>query len=328
LYAGLDVHKNFCQAIVMTERGEVVKEAKIRNGKEEIARFFKRFKKQGISIAMEACYAYEPVYETLESLGIEAKLCHPLKTKAIAYAKVKTDKLDAKVLADLLRSNLLAEAYVPNIEIRKLRSLCRERRKIVAERTRWKNRIRHELVRRGVKPHFRNLWSKQGMLWLSGLGIESVNRALFMISCLNKALGEVDRAIDNLAKNFEEEIEILTSIPGIGKYAACVILAEIASIERFGDAEKLVSYAGLAPGIKQSGDYKKQGSITKQGSSHLRWILVECAHVHVTRFDTGITRFYKRIAARKGKQKAIVAAARKLCVAIYFMLKRKEKFRG
>ena len=180
LYAGLDVHKNFCQAIVITEKGKIVEEARIKNSREDIARFFSRFKEKEISIAMEACYAYEPVYEALESLGFASKLCHPLKTKAIAYARVKTDRIDARILADLLRSNLLPEAYVPKKEIRELRKLCRERKKIVAERTRWKNRIRHELVRNGIKHCFRNLWSKQAMLWLSSLGIESVNRALFI----------------------------------------------------------------------------------------------------------------------------------------------------
>ncbi len=123
LVNGLDVHKNFCQAIIMTEKGEIIKEAKIRTTREDILNFYSSYPE--ITIAMEACYAYEPIYDVLDNAGYKVKLSHPSKTKAIAYAKVKTDRIDAKVLADLVRSNLLPEAYIPPKEIREMRKLCK-----------------------------------------------------------------------------------------------------------------------------------------------------------------------------------------------------------
>ncbi|OQX56579.1 MAG: hypothetical protein B5M53_00665 [Candidatus Cloacimonas sp. 4484_209] len=111
LYAGLDIHKSFSQAILMTETGKIIKKRKIETSEEGMKEFFSGFDK--VKVVIESTTIWEPVYECLENLGHEVKLSHPLKTKAIAYARIKTDKIDAKTLADLLRSNLLPESYIP-----------------------------------------------------------------------------------------------------------------------------------------------------------------------------------------------------------------------
>ena len=206
LVSGLDVHKNFSQAIIMTEKGEIIKEAKIRTTREDILNFYSSYPE--ITIAMEACYAYEPIYEALDNAGYKVKLSHPSKTKAIAYAKVKTDRIDAKVLADLVRSGLLPEAYIPPKEIREMRRLCRERMKMVSERTRIKNRIRHELIRKGIRSEI-NLWSKEGMRWLKGLNIPAINRGIEIMEKINECIKEIDKEIERIAVRYEEEIRIL-----------------------------------------------------------------------------------------------------------------------
>ena len=114
----------------------------------------------------------------------------------------------------------------------------------------------------------------------------------------------------------------------MGVYSACLIYAEIGDIKRFPHSEKLCSYAGLVPSTHQSGVYTKHGRITKEGSRYLRWILTECVQIHVSRYDTQLTRFYRRLVKRVGKQKAVIATARKLTKIIYWMLKNKEPFKG
>jgi len=273
---------------------------------------------------MEACYGYEYIHSEL-SKHFEVKLAHPTKVRAIAEARIKNDRIDAKVLADLLRSNLLPTAYMPSKEILELRKLCRERKRYVEERSKLKNAVRAELLRHGIKPKL-SIWTKEGMRWLESLEIPSIIRAVRLIKEISKAIDEINERIDELADKFEE-IEILCTIPGVGKYSACLIFAEIASIDRFASAEKLASYAGLVPSVKKSGNTVRYGPITKEGSKYLRWILVECVLIHVSRYETKLTQFYRRIAKRRGVAKAIIATARKLCSIIYSMLKKKEKFR-
>ncbi|MEW6070901.1 MAG: IS110 family transposase, partial [Candidatus Thermoplasmatota archaeon] len=324
LYAGLDIHKSFCQAILMTEAGEVIKEAEILTTKEDITKFFSEI--LGVRVAIESTGIWEPVFDWLENLGYEVKLAHPLKTKAIAYAKVKTDKISARILADLLRANLLPESYIPPKEIRELRNICRERKGIVCERTRWKNRIKAELARRGIKSIFDNLYTKDGRNWLRSLNIPKITRAISTVEFLNERIKEIDKTIKAKSKDIPE-IKILETIPGVGTYSATFIYAEIGEIDRFCHSEKVSMYAGVVPSTKQSSEHTKHGHITKEGSSYLRWILTECTQTHVSRYSTKLTQFYRRIMLRRGKQKAIVATVRKLTKIIYWMLKNKETFK-
>ncbi|RLF49869.1 MAG: hypothetical protein DRN20_00920 [Thermoplasmata archaeon] len=148
-----------------------------------------------------------------------------------------------------------------------------------------------------------------------------------LIDMLDEKIKELDR---ELRKIYERtpEIRLLTTIPGVGIYAACLIFAEIGDVRRFTSAEKLCAYAGLVPSTHQSGTRVKHGPITKEGSKYLRWILTECTKVHVARFDTNLTEFYRRVAKRRGKQKAIIVAARKLTKIIYWMLINNECFKS
>ena len=187
LYAGLDIHKAFCQAIVMTESGEIVKEGKINTSRRAIQAFF--VSTERIKVAIESTGIWDPIYDWLENLGHEVYLAHPLKTKAIAYARVKTDKVDAKTLADLLRANLLPQSYVPEKWIRELKSICRERKNMVCERTRWKNRVSAELAKYRIKCPLSNLYTKSGREWLLSLGIAKINRMV----ALDRYAGRKDK---------------------------------------------------------------------------------------------------------------------------------------
>jgi len=192
-----------------------------------------------------------PVYELLEGKGYEVKLAHTKETRIIAKAKVKTDKVDSERLAHLLRSNLLPTSYVPPKEIRELRDLVRLRTYLVVERTRFKNKIRAELAKRGIHV-FRNPFTRKGSSSLKGLGIKSVDGCLAVISEQDARIRELSAEIERKAVE-NEDARLLMSIPGFGCFSALAIVAEIGDVSRFPDEEKLCSYAGLAPYVDQSG---------------------------------------------------------------------------
>ena len=149
-FVGLDVHLRTCHATVMDERGKIPKQEKFQNERLELERIFKGI--DGARVALEACYCWQPAYEFLEGKGYEVKLAHPMKTRIIAEAKVKTDAKDSERLTHLLRSDLLPTSYVPPKEFRELRELVRLRTYLVRERAKFKNKIHAELAKGDQSP--------------------------------------------------------------------------------------------------------------------------------------------------------------------------------
>lgn len=294
MYVGLDVHKRFCHGTVMDEDGEIVKQGRFGNDPLCLGEFLEGF--DDASVVLEAGYGWQPVYDRLEEEGYGVKLAHPLKTKMIAEAKVKTDKMDSEVLAHLLRADLIPESWVPPKEIRDLRGVVKHRSFLVRIRTRLKNRIHGELAKRNI--HFTApLFTRQGKASLKSFRLECVNQLLEVIDVLDRQINEASAKIHGLAMENQDAM-LLTTIPGIGYYTALLLVAEIGDINRFPDAEKLCSYAGLVPSVHQSGNKTVYGSITKQGSKWIRWALTQAAHVHV-KHDTRLSRFYHRLAEKK-----------------------------
>ncbi len=158
------------------------------------------------------------------------------------------------------------------------------------------------------------------------LGSDTVEECLVVLGSLRNRIGLVSEGIERRASEIEET-KLLMTIPGVSHFSALTIWAEIGDISRFSDEEKLCSYVGLVPSVHQSGSTRRYGSITKQGSPMFRWVLQECLWTHL-RYDTYISRFFYRLARKKGKKVAAVAAARKLLVAIYWMLRNQEEFRA
>jgi len=321
----LDVHKNYSYAAVVDELGEIKEEVRIENTKESLEQFASKYK--GAKAVIEATNNYRFIYDILEKY-MNVKLAHPYKTRAIAEARIKNDKLDAKMLAHLLRANLIAESYVPPKEVRELRDLTRTRKALIEDRNRLKNRVHAILSRNGIID-YPNPFTKKGREYLEDLDLPEIDREILnsylsIIDGINEEIKKIDRIIQEKAKEDDDAI-LLTTIPGISYYSALLIKAEIGDINRFPNKFKLISYAGLCPSIKQSGNKEIRGHITKQGSRMLRWILIQCANVAI-RHDEYLRNFYLRIKRRRGHNIAIVATARKMLVCIYYMLKRKEVY--
>ena len=326
-YVGLDVHKEFCQASVLDESGDELSNIKVPTRKEELESFLAGF--EDARFVLESTGVWEFVYGIVESKGFEVLLAHPMKVKAISSAKVKTDKVDARTLAQLLRMDMIPSSYVPDKQVRDIRELVRHRKALVEKTTAFKNRVKAELLRRGIRrpEELKTSWSDKSVQWMRSLDILVVNSNLDVIEALQAQIKAInDRLFPEFLRN--RDAKLISTIPGIGYYGAMLIASEIDDVHRFADAQHLCSYAGLVPSVHQSSNVAYYGRISKQGSRHLRWILTEAVHIHVVNEpDSQLTRFFLRVARKKGRQVATVATARKMLTAIYWMLFNQEEFK-
>lgn len=322
MYAALDLGQKTIQAVLKDRDGNLIREAKMERRPERILEFLED---TNASVVIESGYNHQFLYDTLKQQDYTVKVAHPLMVKAIAYAKVKTDKVDARVLADLLRSGMIPECYIPDIKTRELRDLTRMRHFFVTTRTAFKNKVHAELAKRWIDAKT-DPFTQKGKDWLRSLHIDSINDWLDAINFFDSKIRDLDLRIKDIATQ-DRYARHLATIPGISHYAALLISSEIADIGRFSDYQHLSSYARLVPGTYQSGDRQYQRPSMK-GSNMLNWIMVQCIHVHVRWCrESSITRHYERIKKRKGSKIATIAAARKMMRAIYVMLKEERSFR-
>ena len=327
-YIGVDLHKKTCFITIMDEAGKIKTQTEISTDTDKVSKFFKKY--ANAQVAVESTMNWIPFYENLESLGCDVVLSNPLQTKAIAAARIKNDKVDSRILADLLRTNLLPTAYIQSRNIRDLKEIVRQRAQFVEIRTRIKNRIHSILFKNNLKHQFTNLYGVAGMKWLKQLKLRDVyrqelDRYLATLEHLNEQVDKISQIIENTAK-LDFDCKLLMTIPGISYYSALMIKSEIGDISRFRNAAKLCAYAGLIPSTYQSAERIRTGRITKRGSKWLRKTLVDCV-TSGCRHPNRIASYYQRLKRQKGTGKAKVAAARKLCTVIFAMLTDQQPFR-
>lgn len=327
-YLGVDLHKKTCYVTVMDKEGEIQKQTEISTDTDKVSKFFRNYRQA--EVAVESTMNWIPFYENLESLGLKVHLSNPLATKAIASARIKNDKVDSKILADLLRTNLLPCAYIQPREIRDLKELVRQRVSYVELRTRIKNKIHSVLFKTNTKHPFSNLYGKAGMKFLQKLKVRKIyrqelDRYLTTLELLNVQIEELSETIQKTAK-LDYDCQLLMTIPGISFFSALVIKSEIGDITRFRNANKLCSYAGLVPSIYASADKIRTGRITKRGSKWLRKTLIDAVTFRRGKLNK-ISAFYLKLKKKKGTGKAKVAAARKLCTIIFAILSDRQPFR-
>jgi len=331
IYIGMDIHKPFTVAVAQDEQGNILAEDKFENNKDCFQQFLLKFPKEETKIVMESTCVWQYIYDLLEELGYNAKLSNPVRTKAIASARIKTDSIDAKTLADLLRANLVPESYIPNKEIRNLRDVVRQRKTLVKGRTQIKNKIHSVLNMHGIKMPFKTLCDK-AIEWIIDEIRETTIKTV-IVSYLNileqyeHELRFINDKIEKIACQNKQAILLMT-IPGIGGIRSLEIISEIADISRFKDSSKLCSYAGLVPSIKQSGNSLRFGKLIQQASRSLKYVLIETSWTIVkVKEPNQLSEFYKKLCKKKSKQKAICATARKLCCIIHAMLRKQEEFK-
>lgn len=327
---GLDVHKRTVYATVLDEYGKKIAQENLRNDAKDMEAFIGSLGEESKQAVIEASSTWMRLFEQLMGLGVSTKLANPLKVKAIAWAKIKTDKIDSEVLAQLLRADMIPESYVPDKDKRELRDMTRQRAAFVRQRTRLKNHVHALLAKNGITHEFSDVFGKGGMEFLKGLELQGFAKTeldcnLRIVEALNAEIAKLDSVIRRNAKA-DRYAEIAMTMPGISYYSALLISAEIGDIGRFPDHEKLCSWAGLVPSVHSSGDNAYYGRITKQGSAWLRGVLVQCANVAVQQ-DCPFRRTYLRLSKKKGHNVAVTAVARKMLKVLYYMLKNNEPYK-
>lgn len=332
-YVGLDYSKRFSVATVLDGKGRVIKEGKLQNRRVEYEEFFRGLRK--VKAVMEAGRNYHVGAELLEGLVEEIKLAHPLKVRAIAEAKIKTDSIDSLTLAQLLRGNLIPEAYFRDREQRERQGVLHLRSFFVRQRTAVRNRIhclidgQGEDIRDGVG-RFSDLFGKSGRAWLRNLQLKGIaNEGLRELLDQEEHCGQRIKNSDKQVQEFyesDQDCKRIDSIPGFGVFLSVLAKVEIGTIARFKSASHLCSYAGLVPSTYSSGGKTRHGKIVKGGNRNLRWCLVEAAN-HSLKDKGDLGKFYSRLRRRKGNKVARVATARKLCCILYRVLKQKDIYR-
>ena len=270
---------------------------------------------------IEACGIWRGAHNLFTELGYTVKLANTLKTNRIACKK-KTDKVDAKILADLLRTNYLPEVFIPDERMLELRDLVRHKCNLTRLKVRIMNKIKGYLLRAGI-PYNKKIWNEKALTQLRKLEKEELNDLVDSYWFFRKKEQEHLRKIGNISRNTRLSA-LLATHPGIGEFGSLMMVAEIADVTRFADAKHLLGYAGLVPGIHQSAD--KSHSVQNHAvNKWLKWILTECSS-RAAMFDSGYVALFAKVKKRKGFKVAKREIARKMLRTVYYMLKNEEPY--
>ncbi|HLG89077.1 MAG TPA: IS110 family transposase [Alphaproteobacteria bacterium] len=325
-HIGVDYHKAYSHIVVQDTAGKTLRSGRVRNDSRSLAGFLSPYSDNAHAV-LEATRNWTVMFDWLDELCEEVVLAHPLKVKAIADAKIKTDKIDATILAHLLRTDLIPAAHAPSLRAREARSALRERMFYVRLRTMVKNRIvtvfdRYPEERAKLKP-LSDLFGagrKQlAEIAVSELDRIQIDRSLALIGDLNIQIKESEATIKAQSKG-NANVRRLKTLPGVGEFFARLIDAEIDDIGRFRSAAKLAAYAGLVPSTYSSGGKTCHGRIIKQGNKWLRWAFVEAVAPAVAG-DPDLKAYYERLKATKGANRAKVATARRLLTIAFQLLR-------
>ncbi len=320
LYVGVDAHKAHSQMTVMDEKGAVLERRRVASSREGMLEALGSHRGDAggpMKAVLEAGYGWGPIYDWIGEVADEVLLAHPLKVRAIADAKIKTDKLDSEMLAHLLRADLIPEAYAPSKEVRATKRVLRQRMFLVRLRTMVKNRVRALLSQHGISPPpVSDLFGKKGIAWLKEEP-ELPDPDGWLLGedvALAEVLKEKIRATEGLIKDLaegDEAVGWLRTLPGVGEFFSVLIRHEVGEMDRFPSAKKFASYTGLVPSTYASGKRVTHGRLTKEGNKWLRWAFVEAVSPAV-RSSPYLRVSYERIKNRRGTKDARTATARKL----------------
>lgn len=327
-YVGIDYHTKFAVATRMQKDGTILGRDKIDNKKELIRTYLSSLPKHS-RVAIEATNNWYAFVEWSHDLPLDVVLVHPGKTKAIASARIKTDAIDSRVLADLLRSDFIAEAYLAPAAVRDIRELVRYRTTLARIRTHFLVRIYSVLFKNGETITAKDISGEKARKQLEKINVRSIYKkeiesCLTMCDSLQEQIDQFEKHIREQA-NADENTTLLMTIPGISFYSGLLITSEIGDYRRFSSSRKLCSFAGLVPSVYSSGGKTRYSGITKQGSANLRFVLLQ-AVPHLTRKSKRFHRLYQRVKAKHGGATARVAVCRQLLSVILSMLRTKQPF--
>jgi transposase len=333
LFLGCDVHRDYTTVSCVDETGEVLVTDNIANTHEGVNQFLTRYPSADFSVVLEAGLNWGMVYDLFESLDSVKRiaLAHPPRVKAIAAAKIKTDKIDARILAQLLRVGMIPEVFIPSKEVRVLKDMVRFRAFAVKVKTMIKNRI-HDLLRKAhaIPPDVKDLFGKYGRQWVDEMKLPDTRLDRLLRNHLSlldifETTEQNTRHWITQALQGNDDLQLVKTIPGIGEVMGAVVVLEINDIHRFPDAPHLHAYCGLTPSTHASGQTQYHGRLIR-GNKWLRWAFVEAAHTSL-RVSPYFRSHYNRVKMHAGTQAASISCARKLATVTYQILKEKRPYR-
>jgi transposase len=322
LIIGCDFHPGFQQIAIFDKRTGEVAEKRLQH-RGEAEQFYRSLAGQEVRVGMEACGHYPWFERVLTEMGIELWWGDAGQVRASVVRKQKTDRRDAEHLLHLLIEDRFPRIWVPSLEVRDVRQLLVHRHKQVQARTRTKNQLQAMALSHGVQKK-RKLWTQTGRAELEQLPLlpyaaERRQKLLEELDELETEIVELSRRVEEEVRQRAEAVRLMTH-PGVGPVTALAMVLTLGPAERFESAKQVGSYFGLIPSEESSGGKQRLGKISKQGSSFLRFLLVEAGQT-AARYDPQLKRFYKRLATRKNRGVAKVAVARKLATRMYLMLR-------
>jgi len=319
---GCDLHaKQQSIAMVDTETGEFIEKKLLHEGNS--VREFYAALEGPVVVGIEATGAMQWFLELLEELGIECRVGHPAKIRAAETRKQKHDRRDARLELELLVEDRFPTIWMPSTEQRDLRTLLRDRHQWVKIRTRVQNTLQaialNHALRRG-----HGLWSQAGQRALRALPLppytsQRRDELLRLHAQLHKRIQELDRQVEEQARQRSQALRLLTH-PGVGPVTALATEVFLGDAQRFANGKAVASYIGMIPCEHSSGKRQRLGKLSKEGNSLLRYLWTE-AVMHAVRKDPELKRFYRRKLIQKGMGKARIAAARKLGIRLWIMLR-------
>jgi len=336
LYAGLDLSRKKVDVHVLNQAGQTITTTWAPPTADGLRGLAARIALYGEPVAgvVESMTGARFVHDQLELAGWDVELADAAKAKALAPLTAKTDKIDARVLAELARHDLVPAIWLPDPSVRAERERARFRLHLVRHRTALKNRIHATLMTFGQEVPVTDLFGQTGRELLARLDLPepwatTVGRSLELVDDLDR---QIDRcAADLRAMGADHRyVPLLVTVPGIGPLLGYTIASEIGDIGRFASPKRLVAYTGLCPRVYQSGDTDRRGPLTKDGPKYLRWALIEAA-THAdrhARFASRYERTKRRLGKQRGSRIARVELARELASVIWYVLTRQEPFRA
>jgi len=319
---GCDFHPGWQQVAVFDSATGEIRELKLSNGDGEAERFYAQLSSPAL-VGFEACGNTQWFEDLLERLGHEVWTGDAAQIRASYVRKQKTDRRDAGHILKLLMEGRFPRLWRPSAGERDLRQLLIHRHKLVSIRVRVKNGLHHLMLNKGVQLK-RKLWSQAGQQALRELPLEGWAACrrqdlLQLLGSLDEQIGQLDEAVARAAQE-NPRAQLLMTQPGVGPITALAYVLTMGDVSRFKRGKQVASYLGLIPSEKSSSNRQHLGSISKQGNSFLRMLLVESAQ-SVNRLDEGFRKQYRARCHRMAKGVAKVAAARRLAVRLFWMLR-------
>jgi len=329
-YCGFDIAGVSSYVYVTNEKGRKLSCGAVATDKATIERRLKPFLRCGLSVAIEAGNQTAWIYEVLVGMGAKVTVVNPAKVKAIAESRRKTDKIDARILCELLRLDALPHpVHMPGRDTRALRGLLVARRQLVSARTKLCNVVRGMLRQEGIRLPAGALSSFAGWRRLLAQGYEQAHLPVVLATFFDSFVSLTD-SLRDLEKHLAESerkdgrVARLKTMPKVGRIAALTFVAAVDDVHRFPSSRKLVGYSGLAPTVRSSGERTEYGSISREGRRELQAVWVQIAHlvaIDGTKATQPLRRWFEKVAGKRGKKTALVALARRLLVIAYRLLK-------